>query len=83
MENVYIKIPGLGEIVKRPELLSSKFYFEIIPPLIDTIYETYGSEKMMWGSDFPPCSNREGYKNHFIGNNELSNFLKQVSKSII
>jgi len=67
MENVYIKIPGLGEIVKRPEYLTSKFHFEIIPPLIDTIYKTYGSEKMMWGSDFPPCSNREGYKNTLLG----------------
>ena len=26
-------------------------------------YEAFGPERMMWGSDYPPVSGREGYGN--------------------
>ena len=31
--------------------------------IVDMTLELFGSEKLMWGSDFPPVSNREGYTN--------------------
>ena len=33
------------------------------PPLLGRTLEAFGSERMMWGSDYPPVSGREGYGN--------------------
>ena len=62
-DNVYMKIPGLGEIEPRPGILSPSFTLIDSRRIIDMTLELFGSEKLMWGSDFPPVSNREGYRN--------------------
>jgi L-fuconolactonase len=31
--------------------------------LFDLAYAAFGAERMLWGSDFPPVSGREGYAN--------------------
>jgi L-fuconolactonase len=62
--NVYIKVPGLGEFCTRKMPVSEPFAFERpIPPLLDWALEAFGPARMMWGSDFPPVSAREGYAN--------------------
>ena len=61
--NTYIKIGGLGEISHRPPVLQPKFGFHHTPPLIEMAYEAFGPQRMMWGSDYPPVSGREGYRN--------------------
>ncbi len=62
--NVYIKIHGLGEFCKRMKRVSEPFPFEIpIPATLEMAYEAFGPERMMWGSDYPPVSGREGYGN--------------------
>ncbi len=33
------------------------------PPFVEMAYHALGSRRMMWGSDFPPVSLREGYRN--------------------
>ena len=35
--------------------------FDQIPPLADLVLEAFGPDRMMWGSDWPPVSSREGY----------------------
>ena len=65
--NTYIKVPGLGEISTRPLVLSSNLHFEDTPPVIEMVMEAFGPRRMMWGSDFPPVSNREGYRNALRG----------------
>lgn len=55
--NLSIKLPGFGEICKVP------LPFDPIPPLADIALEAFGPERMMWGSDYPPVSGREGYAN--------------------
>lgn len=61
--NVYVKIHGLGEFSKRAMPPRSPFPFEEpVPPLLDWAYEAFGARRMMWGSDFPPCATREGYR---------------------
>ena len=62
-ENVYIKVGGLGEISSRPADLAREFRFDDTPPLVEMAYGAFGPRRMMWGSDFPPVSNREGYAN--------------------
>ena len=62
--NVYIKIHGLGEFSRRNMPVTGPFPFEQpIPPFLDMAYEAFGPERIMWGSDYPPVSGREGYAN--------------------
>ena len=65
--NTTIKVPGLGEITRRPPVLFPHFRFENIPPLFEMAYEAFGADRMMWGSDFPPSAGREGYANTLEG----------------
>ena len=55
--NITLKLPGLGEFCQLPHP------FVDIPPLADMALEAFGPRRMMWGSDFPPVSSREGYTN--------------------
>lgn len=62
--NVYIKVHGLGEFCTRALPVAEPFPFEKpIPPLLEMACEAFGAGRMMWGSDYPPVSAREGYRN--------------------
>jgi L-fuconolactonase len=62
--NLSMKIHGLGELVRRAVPVSPTHPFQQpIPPLLDLAFETFGPGRMMWGSDYPPVSAREGYGN--------------------
>ncbi|MBI4331362.1 MAG: amidohydrolase [Chloroflexi bacterium] len=60
--NVYIKLPGFGELLPRPGLVHAPPFPEP-PRAVRLAYEAFGSRRMMWGSDFPRCMGREGYAN--------------------
>ena len=53
--NLTIKLPGFGEFCNLP------YPFENVPPLARMVVEAFGPQRVMWGSDFPPVSSREGY----------------------
>jgi len=62
--NAYIKLPGLGEFATRAMPVREPFAFEEpIPALMEQAYAAFGPTRMMWGSDYPPVSSREGYGN--------------------
>jgi L-fuconolactonase len=62
--NVYIMIGGLGEFSERASPLTKPFPFvKPIPPVIDMAYDSFGPDRMMWGSDFPASARREGFGN--------------------
>jgi L-fuconolactonase len=62
--NVYIKIHGLGEICKRNMPVTAPFPFDRTGiQILQMAYDAFGPERMMWGSDYPPVSGREGYHN--------------------
>jgi L-fuconolactonase len=62
--NAYVKIHGIGEFSPRVMPPTEPFPFaEPIAPLIEMAYEAFGASRMMWGSDYPPVSVREGYAN--------------------
>ena len=65
--NTYIKVGGLGEISTRPPVLKPGFRFDDTPPLVEMAYDAFGPRRMMWGSDYPPVSGREGYRNALQG----------------
>ncbi|MBX3011940.1 MAG: amidohydrolase [Caldilineaceae bacterium] len=55
--NLTIKLPGFGEFCALPHP------FAHIPPLVEMTLEAFGPQRIMWGSDWPPVSSREGYDN--------------------
>lgn len=62
--NAHMKIHGLGEFSKRAMPAREPLPFaEPITPLLEQAYEAFGPERLMWGSDYPPVSGREGYAN--------------------
>ena len=65
--NTYIKTGGLGEINDRPAILPAEFGFTEPTPYLEMALEAFGPRRCMWGSDFPPVSNREGYRNALHG----------------
>ena len=48
-------------------MLEPGFSFDFTPPLIEMAYDAFGPRRMMWGSDYPPVSGREGYRNALNG----------------
>jgi L-fuconolactonase len=62
--NVYLRFHGLGEISRRNSPVTTPFPFDRTGvELLHAAYDAFGPERMMWGSDFPPVSGREGYAN--------------------
>ncbi len=55
--NLTIKLPGFGEFCELPHP------FAHIPGLVELTLEAFGPRRIMWGSDWPPVSTREGYVN--------------------
>ena len=69
--NTYMKIHGFGEICPPP------FPYKDIPPYVEMAYDSFGPQRMMWGSDFPPVSLREGYHNSLRFTGEQMPFCSQ------
>jgi L-fuconolactonase len=62
--NLYIKIHGLGEFSERALPMTPDFPFvRPIPDVLDRVSAVFGATNMMWGSDYPPSSMREGFRN--------------------
>jgi len=62
--NVSMKIPGLGEFCERASPLTAPNPFALPePPLLELALRAFGAHRLMWGSDYPPVSSREGYRN--------------------
>ena len=47
----------MGEISDPP------FPYRNTPPWVRMAYDAFGPDRMVWGSDWPRCTNREGYRN--------------------
>ena len=62
--NVLLKVPGVGEVAPRCADRSAPFPFSLPDP--DPFAQAllaFGPQRLMWGSDFPVVSSREGYGN--------------------
>jgi predicted TIM-barrel fold metal-dependent hydrolase len=62
--HAHIKMHGLGEFQPRamPATEPSPFV-QPISSLLEAACEAFGASRVMWGSDYPPVSGREGYRN--------------------
>ncbi len=82
-KNLFIKVPGLGELNIRPSSLSNGSPFvSDTNNLIKMTIDSFGSDHMMWGSDFPPVSNREGYRNSLQGIKNLEILTNKDKENI-
>ncbi len=62
--NLYIKFHGLGEFCERNMPVTEPSPFEgRVSSILEMAFAAFGPERMMWGSDYPPVSGREGYGN--------------------
>jgi len=62
--NVFMKVPGLGEFCRRAiPVVGSYPFVQPIPSYLKDALDAFGPPRLMWGSDFPPVSGREGYAN--------------------
>lgn len=82
--NIYIKVHGLGEFTRRAFPLDNAFPFERpIPPFLDLALSSFGPQRMMWGSDYPPVSGREGYRNALLLTMEQLAPLSEAERDLI
>lgn len=65
LPNVLMKLPGLGELLPRAAsaLRDGEPFGGQVPGLIGEALAAFGAQRLMWGSDFPVVSSREGYGN--------------------
>ncbi|MFZ2100756.1 MAG: amidohydrolase family protein [Oricola sp.] len=65
--NVNLKIHGLGEFSIRKKPHDGGFIFrpEALG-IVELAFEAFGADRVMWGSDYPPVSGREGYRNALL-----------------
>ncbi len=68
--NTYVKVHGLGELSNRPAVLPVSYdlnFYGEVSPIVQMIRDAFGPRRIMWGSDYPPVSQREGYRNALRG----------------
>jgi len=75
--NLTIKLPGFGEFCELPHP------FAEIPPLVDLTLEAFGAARMMWSSDWPPVSSREGYDRSLQVPMDYLAALSETEKALI
>ncbi len=62
--NIYLKIPGFGELMPRPiPTTHPAFDLKKAPPVIDMAIDAFGANRLTIGTDALPVYHREGYAN--------------------
>jgi L-fuconolactonase len=61
--NVYLKLPGLGELAPRTGPPSGPAFGSAAPDVLVQALAKFGPGRVLWGSDETPGSSREGYGN--------------------
>lgn len=62
--NVHMKFHGLAEFTPRhPDRTSKDPFARPLRPHLQMAYEAFGPDRLLWGSDYPPVSAREGLAN--------------------
>jgi predicted TIM-barrel fold metal-dependent hydrolase len=73
--NTSVKVPGQGEILKKPGRLPVGYpWGDTVAPHYAMAKAAFGVERMMWGSNFPPCAAKEGYTNALTGIRDMPLF---------
>ena len=85
--NVYLKVPGLGEVAPRRPVVqpgaSGALQLDGVAELLEAARRSFGAERMMWGSDFPLVASREGYRNALEWTRELLSGASRSDQELI
>jgi L-fuconolactonase len=83
--NVFLKLPGLGELAQRVAgpLSDGAPFTPKRPAVLDEALAAFGPERLMWGSDFPPVAAREGYANALRWAREAVGHLTEAEQASI
>lgn len=66
--NAHLKFHGLAEFSPRiPDRTSQERFVKPLRPHLSLALDAFGPDRLLWGSDFPPVSAREGYEGALIG----------------
>lgn len=77
--NAHLKFHGLAEFSPRlPDRTSPERFIKPLRPHLRLALEAFGADRLLWGSDFPPVSAREGYESALTGPMEA---LKEIGAS--
>jgi L-fuconolactonase len=80
--NVYLKMPGLGELIPRAGLPPSP-NAAANTEVLQAAVRSFGAERLMWGSDFPLVSSREGYANALRWPRAVLSHLSAAQQALI
>jgi L-fuconolactonase len=62
--NAHAKLHGLGELIPYPFHPSDlRDQARMVPDVLAVALDAFGPRRLMWGSDYPLVSSREGYRN--------------------
>jgi predicted TIM-barrel fold metal-dependent hydrolase len=80
--NTYLKVGGLTEFCGTPFPFHPPHAFDPMPSFIQMAYNAFGPSRMMWGSNFPGCT--EGYGNtlHYV-EEYLTTFCNDEARELI
>jgi L-fuconolactonase len=81
--NVFIKLPGMGELVERSDVLTDVAGARSPNPLVRQAIDAFGPARVMWGSDFPLVSAREGYTNALESARRACAWLAPADQALI
>ena len=73
----------MGEVLDRPKILKPEFSFQKNSEYFGRTLEAFCSDRMMWGSDYPPSAGREGYYNTILGITDNPIFSEMDVKNIM
>jgi L-fuconolactonase len=74
--NVYVKVSSFPELSRRP------FPFDDMLPRVRAVYETFGPDRLIWGSDYPVSKARACYEESVRFFSELA-FIPEADKAKI
>lgn len=83
--NVLLKLPGLGELVaRRPSLpATGSALADGAQVLVRAALDAFGPERLLWSSDFPVVSSREGYGAALSGVRDLLASLPPADRAAV
>jgi L-fuconolactonase len=74
--NIALKVPGLGQLAPRlPSIDGTDLPLDMtgVVDVFQALLSGFGPNRLMWGSDFPPVSGREGYGHALNWSRDLVN----------
>lgn len=77
--NLYMKMPGVAEFMPRPRPMVAVVRAHM-QPVYEMAIDAFGASRLMWGSDYPPSGNREGYANALAWPRELVQYKSEAER---